>query len=90
MIHVNLLSFCQNETCIHDMNKEEAFEIVSKIIFDRGCQLIIGGNPAFETERVLQHIEMCMVEWGYRSSKVAEYCDAIKKENDQLRAIGIE
>ncbi len=69
--------------------QEQAFETVSKIIFDRGCQLIIGGNPAFETERVLQHIEMCMVELGYRSSKVAEYCDVIKKENDQLRSMGI-
>ena len=40
------------------MEKEQAFEIVSKIIFDRGCQLIIGGNPAYETERVLFHIEV--------------------------------
>lgn len=90
MIHVNLLSFRQSETCIHDMKKEEAFETVSKIIFDRGCQLLIGGNPAFETERVLIHIEMCMVEWGYRSAKVAEYCDIIKQENDHLRSMGIE
>ena len=89
MIHVNLLSFGQLETCIHDMNTEQAFEIVSKIIFDRGCQLIIGGNPAYETERVLFHIEMCMVEWGYRSAKVAEYCEMIKQENDHLRSMGI-
>jgi len=52
--------------------------------------LLIGGNPAFETERVLIHIEMCMVEWGYRSAKVAEYCDIIKQENDHLRSMGIE
>ncbi|WP_347454255.1 hypothetical protein ABEF83_07945 [Acinetobacter thermotolerans] len=71
------------------MDKEQAFEIVSKIIFDRGCQLIVGGNPAFDTELVLNHIEMCMVEWGYRSAKVAEYCDQIKNENDHLRAMGI-
>lgn len=89
MIHVNLLSFCQSETCIHDMKKEEAFEIVAKIVFDKGVQLIVGGNPAFETERVLIHIEMCMVEWGYRSAKVAEYCDSIKQENDFLRDLGI-
>ena len=89
MIHVNLLSFGQLETCIHAMNTEQAFEIVSKIIFDRGCQLIIGGNPAYETERVLLHIEMCMVEWGYRSAKVAEYCEMIKQENDHLRSMGI-
>lgn len=89
MIHVNLLSFGQLETCIHAMNTEQAFEIVSKIIFDRGCQLIIGGNPAYETERVLFHIEMCMVEWGYRSAKVAEYCEMIKQENDHLRSMGI-
>jgi len=89
MIHVNLLSFCQIETCIHDMDTEQAFEIVAKIIFDRGCQLIVEGNPAFETERVLFHIEMCMTEWGYRSAKVAEYCDAIKQENDHLRSMGI-
>lgn len=72
------------------MDKEQAFEIVSKIIFDRGCQLIVGGNPAFDTELVLNHIEMCMVEWGYRSAKVAEYCDQIKNENDHLRAMGIK
>jgi len=71
------------------MTQEQAFEIVSKIIFDRGCQLIVGGNPAYETERVLSHIEMCMVEWGYRSAKVAEYCDQIKNENDYLREMGI-
>ena len=77
--------------CMHvnNMEKEQAFEIVSKIIFDRGCQLIIGGNPAYETERVLFHIEMCMVEWGYRSAKVAEYCEMIKQENDHLRSMGI-
>lgn len=71
-------------------DKEQAFEIVTKIIFDRGCQLIIGGNPAFDTEKVLFHIEMCMVEWGYRSAKVAEYCDAIKQENDFMRSMGIQ
>ncbi len=71
------------------MEKEQAFEIVSKIIFDRGCQLIIGGNPAYESERVLFHIEMCMVEWGCRSAKVAEYCEMIKQENDHLRSMGI-
>ena len=71
------------------MEKEQAFEIVSKIIFDRGCQLIIGGNPAYESERVLFHIEMCMVEWGYRSAKVSEYCDQIKQENDHWRSMGI-
>lgn len=72
------------------MDKEQAFEIVSKIIFDRACQLIIGGNPAFESEQVLFHIEMVMVEWGYKSAKVAEYCEALKQENDHLRAMGIQ
>jgi hypothetical protein len=90
MIHVNLLSFCQIETCIHDMNTELAFEIVSKIIFDRACQLIIGGNPAFESEKVLFHIEMCMNEWGYKSALVSEYCDAVKQENDHMRDLGID
>lgn len=72
------------------MDKEQAFEIVAKVVFDRGIQLIVGGNPAFETERVLFHIEMCMTEWGYRSAKVAEYCDSIKQENDLMREMGIE
>lgn len=71
------------------MEKEQAFEIVAKIIFDRGVQLIIGGNPAYETELVLFHIEMAMNEWGYKSAKVAEYCDSIKAENDNYRAMGI-
>jgi len=72
------------------MQKQEAFETVSKIIFDRGCQLIVAGNPAYDTELVLFHIEMCMTEWGYRSAKVAEYCDTIKQENDIMREMGIE
>ena len=82
----------KSDLCICDfaMNeKEQAFEIVSKIIFDRACQLIVGGNPAYESEMVLFHIEMCMTEWGYRSAKVAEYCDSIKQENDLMRSMGI-
>ncbi len=82
----------ESDLCICDfaMNeKEQAFEIVSKIIFDRACQLIVGGNPAYESEMVLFHIEMCMTEWGYRSAKVAEYCDSIKQENDLMRSMGI-
>ncbi|MDH1520492.1 hypothetical protein N5I08_16030, partial [Acinetobacter johnsonii] len=66
------------------------FEDVSKIIFDRACQLIVGGNPAYESEMVLFHIEMVMTEWGYRSAKVAEYCDSLKQENDIMRDMGIE
>lgn len=92
MIHVNLLSFAQIETCIHEsaMTTEQAFETVSKIIFDRACQLIIGGNPAFESEKCLFHIEMVMQEWGYKSAVVAEYCDSVKEENDNMREMGIE
>ena len=90
MIHVNLLSFCQSETCIHDMEKEQAFEIVSKIIFDRAFQLIVSGNPAFDSELVLAHLEMVMVEWGYKSPVVVNYFDALKEENDHFRAMGIQ
>jgi len=61
------------------MEKELAFEIVAKIIFDRAVQLII----------VLFHIEMTMVEWGYKSAKVAEYYDMLKAENDNFRSMGI-
>jgi len=71
------------------MDKEQAFEIVAKIIFDRACTLVVGGNPAYESELVLFHIEMTMVEWGYKSAKVAEYCDSIKAENDNFRSMGI-
>ena len=71
------------------MDKELAFEIVAKIIFDRGVQLVIGGNPAYETEKVLFHIEMTMTEWGYKSALVASYCDSIKHENDNFRSMGI-
>lgn len=83
----------ESDLCICDftmIEKEQAFEIVSKIIFDRACQLIVGGNPAYESEKVLFHIEMCMTEWGYRSAKVAEYCDSIKQENDIMRSMGIK
>lgn len=71
------------------ITQEQAFEIVAKIIFDKACQLIIAGNPAFDSEKVLIHIEGVMVEWGYRSSRVAEYVDSIKQENDFLRDLGI-
>ena len=72
------------------IKKEEAFEIVAKVIFDNACQLIVGGNPAFESEKVLFHIEMVMTEWGYRSSVVCQYCDSIKRDNDAMREMGIE
>ena len=72
------------------MTKEQAFEDVSKIIFDRACQLIVGGNPAYESEQVLFHIEMVMTEWGYRSSLVCQYCDSINRDNDAMREMGIE
>lgn len=83
----------ESDLCICDftMNeKEQAFEIVSKIIFDDACQLIMGGNPAYDSEKVLFHIEMVMGHWGYRSAKVAEYCDSLKQENDIMRDMGIE
>lgn len=71
------------------MSTEQAFEIVAKIIFDRACTLVVGGDPAYESELVLRHIEMCMVEWGYKSAKVAEYYDMLKAENDNFRSMGI-
>ncbi|AUX87538.1 hypothetical protein C3F34_16830 [Acinetobacter sp. ACNIH2] len=71
------------------MEREQAFEIVAKVIFDRGVQLIIGGSPAFESEAVLFYIEDTMTEWGYKSPKVAEYCDSLKSENDNFRSMGI-
>ena len=74
---------------MYKMDKEQAFEIVAKIIFDRACTLVVGGNPAYESELVLCHIEMCMVEWGYKSAKVAEYYDMLKAENDNFRSMGI-
>ena len=72
------------------MEKEQAFEIVSKIIFDRACQLIIGGNPAFDSESALFHIEMVMGEWGYKSALVSEYYESVKQENDFMRDMGID
>lgn len=74
---------------IYKMEKEQAFEMVAKIIHDRGVELIVGGNPAFETEFVLFYIESTMHQWGYKNPKVAAYCDAIKAENDNFRAMGI-
>ena len=91
LLRAILLYSCEIVACdVVAMEKEQAFEIVSKIIFDRACQLIVGGNPAYESESVLFHIEMCMTEWGYRSAKVAQYCDSIKEENDAMRDLGIE
>lgn len=72
------------------MERQQAFETVSKIIFDRACQLIVSGNPAFESERVLFHIEMVMIEWGYKSALVSEYYESIKRDNDSMREMGVE
>ena len=72
------------------MEKQQAFEVVSKIIFDRACQLIIEGNPAFDSELVLFHLNMVMQEWGYKSPIVIEYLDSIKQENDFLREMGMK
>ena len=72
------------------MQKEQAFETVAKIIFDRACSLIIEGNPAFDSEKCLLHIEMVMHDWGYKSALVSEYCTSLKQENDHLRDMGIE
>ena len=86
-----LLYSCEIVACdVVAMKKEQAFEIVSKIIFDDAVQLIMGGNPAYDSEKVLFHIEMVMGHWGYRSAKVAEYCDSLKQENDVMRDMGIE
>ena len=71
------------------ISKEQAFEVVSKIIFDRACQFIVGGNPAFESEECLFHIEMVMHEWGYKSALVSEYYESVKQENDGMREMGM-
>jgi len=71
------------------ISKEQAFEVVSKIIFDRACQFIVGGNPAFESEKCLFHIEMVMREWGYKSALVSEYYESVKQENDGMREMGM-
>lgn len=71
------------------IDKQLAFETVAKVIFDNACQLIVGGNPAFDSERVLFHIENVMGEWGYRSALVSEYCDQVKKANDDMREMGL-
>ncbi len=85
-----LLAQCDLYICDFSMKTEQAFEVVSKIIFDRACQFIVGGNPAFESEACLFHIEMVMNEWGYKSALLAEYCDSVKEENDAMREMGIE
>lgn len=72
------------------MSVEQAFETVSKIIFDRATQFIVEGNPAFESELVLLHIETVMGEWGYKSALVSEYYEILKKDNDGMREMGIE
>ncbi|MHA3084445.1 hypothetical protein ACX1NX_15065 [Acinetobacter sp. ANC 5383] len=72
------------------MEKEQAFEIVAKIIFDRASSFIIEGNPAFDSEKCLFHIEMVMHEWGYKSALVSEYCTSLKHDNDAMREMGIE
>lgn len=90
VLHAILLYLCQIVACdVVAMEKEQAFEIVSKIIFDRACQFIVGGNPAFESEKVLFHIETVMREWGYKSALVSEYYESVKQENDSMREMGM-
>lgn len=90
LLRAILLYFRQIVACdVVAMEKQEAFEIVSKIIFDRACQFIVGGNPAFESENCLFHLEMVMREWGYKSAVVSEYYDAVKQENDSMREMGM-
>jgi hypothetical protein len=78
--------------CYEDKQKftEAAFEAVAAIIFQRASTLIVSGNPAFDSEKALFHIEMVMNDWGYRSAVVFEYCNALKQENDHMRDLGIE
>ena len=71
------------------MTKEQAFNIVAEIVFRRATSFIIEGNPAFESEKVLVHLETTMHEWGYSSPKVTEYCNLLKQENDHLRSMGL-
>lgn len=72
------------------MDTQQAFEIVSKIIFDQACQLIVEGNPAFDSEQVLFHINIVMQEWGYKSALVVGYLDSVKQENDSMREMGMK
>ena len=60
-----LLYSCEIVACdVVAMEKEQAFEIVSKIVFDRACQLIVGGNPAYESETVLfqKLVSVCLTD----------------------------
>lgn len=71
------------------MDKEEAIELVAKIIFDRACTFLVEGNPAFDSERCLLHIGLVMSEWGYSCPKLNEYYDSLKYENDLMREMGM-
>lgn len=67
-----------------DLNKQQAFDYVCHVIFSRAESLIIGGNPAYESEKALAYMVDLMSEWGYINTRAIGQLDAVRQENDYM------
>lgn len=68
-----------------DLNKQQAFDYVCHVIFSRAESLIIGGNPAYDSEKALSYMVELMSEWGYSNTRAIGQLEAIRQENDYMR-----
>lgn len=68
-----------------NLNKQQAFDYVCHVIFSRAESLIIGGNPAYESEKTLAYMVDLMSEWGYSNTRAIGQLDAVRQENDYMR-----
>lgn len=97
MIHVNLLSFAQLETCIHESYMttltfntrqefiQSAFNEVARIISDHGQPCLEAFVPAFSTEQCLEHLAFVASEWAYDYSIIDTYAQLYKQSNQELK-----
>jgi hypothetical protein len=98
MIHVNLLSFCQIETCIHAMNTQQkrvfdssqdftqaAFNRVAELVSQNGQFCLDECIPAFSTEQCLEHLALVAAEMAYDYSLIDAHADLYKKANQELK-----
>ena len=67
------------------MDRQAAFDVVSKVIYDQAVSLLVGGNPAYEGEACLRHIELVAQQWGYSTKLITPLLDSISEQNDFMR-----
>ena len=95
MIHVNLLSFFQIETCIHDMSHlvfqdqqefiQAAFNKVAQIVSEHGQPCLDSFVPAFSTENCLEHLALVASEWSYDYTFIDAHVQIYKTTNQEFK-----